>query len=551
MFLRRTLLRRPLESSRFVTVNSFRFFSALPSWATVDPDAMSGTNPAIAQNLLDGKWFDSPNSKSVIDPLNGESFLQIPDVQSVELDAWDKSMKQCTKTGLHNPLKNPERYIKYGNVASRAARELHNPEVERFFQRLIQRVVPKHDVQSGGEVKTVRAWLEMFGGDNVRMLARSFALPGDHLGQETKGYRWPYGPVSVITPFNFPLEIPAIQALSALFMGNKPLVKVDEKVAIVCEQFIRMLIHCGMPAEDLNYLYSNGKVANELLLRFKPRMTLFTGSQHVAEKLCSDLQGRVKLEDAGFDWKILGPDVKNRDFVIWQSDQDAYAFSGQKCSAQSMMFIHENWMKSDIVNGLGERAALRSVDDLTISPVITWNNDQIQEHIADLLKIPGAYVAFGGKPIDTPHSIPSCYGSFQPTAVFVPIEEAVKEEHFGTVTRELFGPLQVLTRFDDSQLHQVLDMCERMDNHLTAAVVSNDPEFTTKVLGNTVNGTMYSGIRGRTTAAPQQHWFGPSGDPRSGGIHTTEAIQLVWSCHREVITDQLVPDTWSIPARPT
>jgi len=46
-----------------------------------------------------------------------------------------------------------------------------------------------------------------------------------------------------------------------------------------------------------------------LNLQANPRMTLFTGSSRVAEKLALDLKGRVKLEDAGFDWKILGPDV--------------------------------------------------------------------------------------------------------------------------------------------------------------------------------------------------------------------------------------------------
>lgn len=39
-------------------------------------------------------------------------------------------------------------------------------------------------------------------------------------------------------------------------------------------------------------------------------MTLFTGSSRVADKLAVDLKGRIKLEDAGFDWKILGPDVR-------------------------------------------------------------------------------------------------------------------------------------------------------------------------------------------------------------------------------------------------
>ena len=63
-------------------------------------------------------------------------------------------------------------------------------------------------------------------------------------------------------------------------------------------------------------------------------------------------------------------------------------------------------------------------------------------------------------------------------------------------------------------------------------------EYTSlQVLANTVNGTTYAGIRARTTGAPQNHWFGPAGDPRSAGIGTPEAIRLVWSCHREIIND--------------
>ncbi|KAK8964419.1 putative aldehyde dehydrogenase [Platanthera guangdongensis] len=69
-----------------------------------------------------------------------------------------------------------------------------------------------------------------------------------------------------------------------------------------------------------------------------------------------------------------------------------------------------------------------------------------------------------------------------------------------------------------------------------------------EVLGRTVNGTTYAGIRARTTGAPQNHWFGPAGDPRGAGIGTPEAIKLVWSCHREVIYDiGPVPLHWKIP----
>lgn len=46
--------------------------------------------------------------------------------------------------------------------------------------------------------------------------------------------------------------------------------------------------------------------------------------------------------------QVLGPDVKEFDYVAWTADQDAYAYSGQKCSAQSILFAHENWVKAGI-----------------------------------------------------------------------------------------------------------------------------------------------------------------------------------------------------------
>jgi 1-pyrroline-5-carboxylate dehydrogenase len=87
-----------------------------------------------------------------------------------------------------------------------------------------------------------------------------------------------------------------------------------------------------------------------------------------------------------------------------------------------------------------------------------------------------------------------------------------------------------------------------MDHHLTAAIVSNDINFIQHVLAHTVNGTTYAGIRARTTGAPQNHWFGPAGDPRGAGIGSPEAIKLVWSTHREIIEDfGPIPDGWSTP----
>jgi 1-pyrroline-5-carboxylate dehydrogenase len=424
---------------------------------------------------------------------------------------------------------------------------MYEPEVEDFFTKLIQRVVPKSDIQARAEVTVTRKMIENFSGDQVRFLLRSFGVPGDHPGQYSTGYRWPYGPVSIISPFNFPLEIPVLQLMGALFCGNKVVIKSDVKVAAVLEQFIRLMEYCKAPIQDVDFINAEGQVMEQILLNAPFRMTQFTGSSKVANHLAEKLQGRIKIEDAGFDWKILGPDVKAFDYVSWVCDQDAYACSGQKCSAESIVFAHENWIKAGLVQKLKDLAARRTVDDLTVGPILSWTNEKIKAHIDRLLAIPGARIEFGGKEL-TGHSIPAVYGSYEPTAVYVPIQEMAKPENFDIATTELFGPFQVITSYKTEELDLVLELCERMEHHLTAAVVSNDPIFLHKVLGNTVNGTTYTGLRARTTGAPQNHWFGPAGDPRGAGIGSPEAITLVWSCHREVISDfgPINPD-WKLP----
>ena len=247
------------------------------------------------------------------------------------------------------------------------------------------------------------------------------------------------------------------------------------------------------------------------------------------------------------DWKVIGPDFDEKwlEYVAWQADEDAYNAAGQKCSAQSILLVHDNWAEA-LLPKLGELASRRSLENLTNGPVLTWTNEQIRAHVDAVRAIPGAELMFGGSPLSG-HSIPARYGAYEPTAVRVPLA-ALAGEHFELLTTELFGPFQVVVTYGDNELDVVLDVLERISHHLTAAVVSADPVFQNKVLGATVNGTTYCGMRARTTGAPQNHWFGPCGDPRGAGIGTPEAIHLTWSGHREIIMDQGgLPADWSTP----
>ena len=231
--------------------------NSVASFATVDPfDGMTAQAPARLQNLVGGRWVSDAKTMSVVDPLNGESFIEMPDTQDIA--AFVAGLQSCPKTGLHNPLKNVERYIELGRVCARAAALLADKDVEDFFTKLIQRVMPKSWNQCKAEVTVTRTFLENFSGDGVRFLARGFSNPGDRTGQQSSGYRWPYGPVVIVAPFNFPLEIPALQVMGALFMGNRPLLKSATTVDIVIDQFVRLLIHCGLSPNDLDFIHCSG-----------------------------------------------------------------------------------------------------------------------------------------------------------------------------------------------------------------------------------------------------------------------------------------------------
>lgn len=72
--------------------------------------------------------------------MNGEKFIQCPDTQSeADLRLFSESLRSCPRSGLHNPLKNPQRYAMYGDISFRLAEAMRKKEVEDFFVDLMQR----------------------------------------------------------------------------------------------------------------------------------------------------------------------------------------------------------------------------------------------------------------------------------------------------------------------------------------------------------------------------------------------------------------------------
>ncbi len=62
----------------------------------------------------------------------------------------------------------------------------------------------------------------------------------------------------------------------------------------MAEHFLRLLQHCGMPGEDVDFVHGDGRVVNKIFREGRLRSTLFTGSQAVADQLVVDLKGKVR-----------------------------------------------------------------------------------------------------------------------------------------------------------------------------------------------------------------------------------------------------------------
>jgi len=94
--------------------------SSLSEWATIDPKSLGTTaEPYAVQNLVDGKWCGSRTKMEIIHPLDKDAppIFTIPDTQADEIQPFLDSLRKVPKSGVHNPLKNPERYVQFGEIS--------------------------------------------------------------------------------------------------------------------------------------------------------------------------------------------------------------------------------------------------------------------------------------------------------------------------------------------------------------------------------------------------------------------------------------------------
>jgi acyl-CoA reductase-like NAD-dependent aldehyde dehydrogenase len=286
---------------------------------------------------------------------------------------------------------------------------------------------------------------------------------GEHLdslrpGIEVTVTREPVGVVSVITPWNFPIAIPAWKIAPALAYGNTVVFKPADGVPASAWALVDALHRAGVPAGVLNLVMGRGRDIGDVLTG-SPEVAAvsFTGSVSTGERVLTAAtarRARVQLEMGGKNPLVIEDDA-DLELAVEVALQGSYGSTGQRCTASSRLVVVDR-VHDEFVDKLWTRLQSWRVDDARtagadMGPVV--DADQLAQdlHYIELAGKEGAEVR-GGRLLERARP-----GHYLEPALLVGTRPS------DTVNREeVFGPVASVIRVRD---------------HEEAVAVANDTEF--------------------------------------------------------------------------
>jgi acyl-CoA reductase-like NAD-dependent aldehyde dehydrogenase len=297
-----------------------------------------------------------------------------------------------------------------------------------------------------GEVQRAGQIFRFFAGEALR-------IPGEHVrsvrpGVDVDILREPLGVVGVITPWNFPIAIPAWKLAPALAYGNTVVFKPAELVPASAWSLVDILVRSGLPPGVCNLMVGPGRVVGERLVR-DPRVrgVTFTGSQAVGRGVAAGLAarfGRYQLEMGGKNPLVVLDDA-DLDVAVDCAVQGAYFQTGQRCTASSRLIatvgIHDRFVDA-MVERIGELQVGHALAEGTqIGPVVSADQFEQDRSYLQIGAEEGAKLAFGGRVLERQTD-----GYFLEPALLVGTSNDMRVNR-----EEIFGPIATVIRADDAE----------------------------------------------------------------------------------------------------
>jgi alpha-ketoglutaric semialdehyde dehydrogenase len=341
-------------------------------------------------------------------------------------------------------------------------------EIGRLLAREEGKTLPE------GIGETVRAGhiFKFFAGEALRLSGEK--LPSVRPGVEVEITREPVGVVGLITPWNFPIAIPAWKIAPALAFGNTVVFKPAQWTPGCAWVLAEILAGAGLPPGVFNLVLGTGSVVGDTIVNHPDVAAIsFTGSvatgREIARKAVTRM-ARFQLEMGSKNPLVILDDADVATAVN-VAVQGAYFSTGQRCTASSRLIATEG-IHDRFVAALTERlTALRVDNALTpgteIGPVVEKPQlEQDLEYIA-LGQREGARLAVGGGRLTRDTD-----GYYLAPALFVDATNAMRISR-----EEIFGPVACVIRARDYE--DALAMANDTESGLSSGIVTTSLKFAT------------------------------------------------------------------------
>jgi aldehyde dehydrogenase (NAD+) len=353
-------------------------------------------------------------------------------------------------------------------------------------------------------------------------------MAGEKVGSVRPGVdveitREPIGVVGLITPWNFPIAIPAWKTAPALAFGNTVVLKPANPTPAIAHALARIIHESGAPAGVFNMVLGQGGVGSAIVDHPDVNGVSFTGSQGVGAKVgmaAMARQARVQLEMGGKNPLVVLADA-DLDRAVAIALDGGYFQTGQRCTASSRVIV-EDAIHDRFVEAVTERLTKLVVDDALkpgtqIGPVVDESQlAQDEEYIA-IGREEGARLAFGGERLtrDTP-------GFFLQPALFT---EATNQMRISR--EEIFGPVASVIRV--KSYDEALDVANDTPFGLSSGICTTSLKHATHFKRNAEAGMVMVNVptAGVDFHVPFGGRKGSSFGPREQGRYAAEFYTLV------------------------
>lgn len=250
--------------------------------------------------------------------------------------------------------------------------------------RLLAREEGKTLPEAIGEAARAGQIFKFFAGEALRLTGD--ILPSVRPGLTVEVTREPVGVVALITPWNFPIAIPAWKLAPALAYGNCVVIKPADLVPASTWELINILVEAGIPAGVVNLVMGRGSVVGEALVASTDVDAIsFTGSVatgHAIAEKCVKSGKKVQLEMGGKNPMVVLDDA-DLPSAVEACINGAFYSTGQRCTASSRLIvtegIHDRFVDAMLSRMKQLRVGNPLESDTHIGPVV--NASQLQQNL--------------------------------------------------------------------------------------------------------------------------------------------------------------------------